>query len=120
MASKGFIVVFAHSTPLPTHSLRYVLFVDINQKAAWNLFVSVFKECGHFWRNGSHFGPEGIKGNLFVLFLVFLDAMEDTADIELHAPDEGDLEHEGTHEVVEDLTTLLLQLHWLVLLQVSQ
>lgn len=51
---------------------------------------------------------------------MFLDSLEDAAHIELHAANEGHLEDEGAHEVVEHFAAFLLQLHWLILLEVSQ
>ncbi len=49
-----------------------------------------------------------------MLFLLVLHLLQDGPHIELHASDEGHLQHKGPHEVVEHVAALLLQVHSLV------
>ncbi len=53
-----------------------------------------------------------------MLLLVFLHPLQDAPHIELHATDEGNLQDESAHEVIEHFVALPLQLHRLVVLQI--
>lgn len=55
-----------------------------------------------------------------MLLLSLLYLLEDVSHVELHASDEGYLQYEGTHEVVENIAALFLEVHCLVLLEIVE
>lgn len=61
-----------------------------------------------------------LQSHFFMLFLSVFHLLQNIAHVKLHTPNEGHLKYKGTHEVIENIAALLLQINSLVLVQSLQ
>lgn len=116
--SAGFVVVLAHAIPFVSHSFIDVTLVDVEHEALRDFLIRVSDKGCHPEALLVHADPKGIKGYFLVLLLSFFHLLEDVSHIELHASDEGHFEDECTHEIIEHVAALFLEVHGFVLLEI--
>ena len=61
-----------------------------------------------------------LQSHFFMLFLSVFHLLQNIAHVKLHTPNEGHLKYKCTHEVIENIAALLLQINSLVLVQSLQ